>query len=592
MSEKRPEKPKLSVVGQAVAKKPGELHRPSFAVYDHPTEVDGKAYRPGTWLHGIKHGNGESEGTPFDSWICAPLRVEAETVNSEDGSIGRLLSWHHQGKRIEWVMPMEMIAGKGDEILKSLMRQGLAVEYSQRRHVPAYIASHLAPTRTLATTTKPGWHESGAFVLPHRVIGGKDVRHQDSGRSVSIFGSRGTLNDWQAEVARYCRDNPVLLLAVSCALAGPLLYKVNVNGGGVHLVGDSSSGKSLAQLLAASVWGNPGVFAASWDLSKGGIEIEAASRNDTVLLLDEIKRADPKRVQEMAYAIANGTGKGTMTRDREGRPKLYWRVLALSSGERSLSEHAAISGSPAHAGAELRMVDVNAGTRRYRAFDELHDMSGEVFHRTLTGAASRQYGHAGPAFVEKLIKEADDKLIQEFARRREMFDVDSAQAGRVADRFAVIALAGELATSYGLLPWEKGETENACRLLFREWLARVGTGNAEDRQILTAIADFIAQHGDSRFSNLRDIGAIVPGRAGYFEKVDEDRLLFLFNRKGLTDAAAGFGTERIVRALQAAGVIAKTGEGGRPSKNYRLPGGRTQRLYVVDPQKLEEATQE
>lgn len=97
-----------------------------------------------------------------------------------------------------------------------------------------------------------------------------------------------------------------------------LLSLLRVNGGGVHLVGDSSSGKSLAQLIAASVWGNPEIFAASWDLSKGGLEIEASSRNDIRLSLDEIKRADPRRVREMAYALANGQGKGTMTREREG----------------------------------------------------------------------------------------------------------------------------------------------------------------------------------------------------------------------------------------------------------------------------------
>lgn len=87
-------------------------------------------------------------------------------------------------------------------------------------------------------------------------------------------------------------------------------------------------------------------------MSKGGLEIEAAGRNDTLLPLDEIKRANPKQVQEMAYALANGRGKGTMTREREGRAKLSWRLLTLSSGERSLSGHAAIAGSPAHAGAE------------------------------------------------------------------------------------------------------------------------------------------------------------------------------------------------------------------------------------------------
>ncbi|MBN0734908.1 RNA helicase, partial [Pseudomonas aeruginosa] len=106
-----------------------------------------------------------------------------------------------------------------------------------------------------------------------------------------------------------------------------------------------------------------------------------------------IKRADPKRVQEMAYLIANGTGRSTMTRERESRARLDWRILALSSGERSLSEHAAISGNSAHAGAELRLVDVNAGTRPFRAFDDVHGMSGQQFHRCLSDAVMQHYGH-------------------------------------------------------------------------------------------------------------------------------------------------------------------------------------------------------
>lgn len=67
---------------------------------------------------------------------------------------------------------------------------------------------------------------------------------------------------------------------------------------------------------------------------------------------------------------------------------------------------------------------------------------------------------------------------------RAKFVEDNAQAGRVADRFAVIALAGEMAIAYGLLPWAPGSALTDCQLLYGEWLARVGSGNAEDRQIL------------------------------------------------------------------------------------------------------------
>ncbi|MDT4843861.1 hypothetical protein FQZ97_777990 [compost metagenome] len=363
-----------------------------------------------------------------------------------------------------------------------------------------------------------------------------------------------------------------------------------MNGGGVHLVGDSSSGKSLAQLIGASVWGNPGMFAASWDMTKGGLEIEAASRNDTLLSLDEIKRADPRCVQEMAYALANGQGKGTMTREREGRPKLQWRLLTLSSGERSLSEHAAISGNPAHAGAELRMVDVNAGTRAHRAFDELHGMAGEDFHRALTVAAGRHFGHLGIAFVQRLTAGNDrDGLLDSFASVRGQFEVDNAQAGRVADRFAVIALAGEMAIAYGLLPWPVGASLADSQKLYREWLERVGSGNAEDRQILASIAGFMERHGSSRFSdiNAADTDAKVFDRAGYWE-IEPSRRLYLLNKSGLLEAAPGFGLQRVLKALDAAGAIAKRDtDRKRYTKKYRLPGGGNAGLYVIDPERLD-----
>lgn len=582
--------PALSLVGEPKAPTHEKLERPRYAVYEHPRTIEGKTYRPGTWYHGLKQSGPDEKAIPVDHWICVPLNVVAETVNSEDGTIGLLVNFSHRGKRIELVIPREVIGSKGDEVMKSLLSRGLVIEYHQRRQIVPYLASHQSPDLVIATTGKPGWHESGAFVLPSRVIGGDNVRFQDSGRAANIFNSKGTIDGWQTEIAARCVGNPVLILSVCCALAGPLLAKVGVNGGGVHLVGDSSSGKSLAQLLAASVWGNPGAFAASWDVSKGGVEIEAASRNDTILILDEIKRADPKRVQEMAYAIANGMGKGTMTREREGRAKLTWRVLALSSGERSLSDHAAIGGSNAHAGAELRMVDVNAGTRTHRAFDDVQGLTGQEFHRVVSDAVTQHYGHVGPAFVESLIQHPED-LHNAFRQVREAFATESSQAGRVADRFAIMALAGESAIRRKLLNWPKGAAINGCRQLFNEWLSTMGDGSAEDRQILRGISNFIDLHGDSRFSDFRHSGTTsVHNRAGYYE-VEFGKRLYMFNSPGLAEAAAGFNLNRIIRALQNVDALAKVDndkDQKRANKSYPMPGGGKSRFYVIDPEKLDQ----
>lgn len=575
-----------------------EPERPCWGVYEHwVTNEKGRRLRPGVYWHGFKRTAADDESEDdktdrpiTDEWIATPVTVAARTTNSDDGSEGRFLRLLTESGIKEWIIPMEVFGGSGEDARRTLFGMGVIIALKKRGQFMEYLLEQ-RPAEVFATTCRPGWHESGAFVLPGRTIGSNKVRYQASGKGQNLFSMRGDLECWKTEVAAKCEGNPVLTLAIGCALAGPLLSLVGVLGGGVHLVGDSSSGKSLAQLIGSSVWGDPGIFAASWDMTKGGLEIEASSRNDTMLPLDEIKRADPKRVQEMAYSLANGQGKGTMTRDREARGKLSWRLLALSSGERSLSEHAAISGNAAHAGAELRMVDVNAGTRTHRAFDELHGLEGADFHRLLTVAVGAHHGHIGPAFVEELLA-SDDRpgLLKDFAGIRAQFNEDNAQAGRVADRFAVIALAGEMAIAYGLLPWTPGSALTDCQLLYGEWLSRVGSGNAEDRQILAGILEFIDKHGSSRFSDVDapEVDAKVFNRAGYWEVVAGKRL-YLFNKSALTEAAHGHGLTRVVKALEGAGAIAKhdTDRDSRKTKKYRLPAGGSARLYAIDPDAMD-----
>ncbi|MFV3338598.1 DUF927 domain-containing protein [Pseudomonas sp. NY15349] len=582
----RPEAPKV------------EPDRPCWGVYEHwVTNEKGRRLKPGVYWHGFKRSAGDDDSDDdkadrpiTDEWIATPVTVAARTTNSDDGSEGRYLRLLTDSGPKDWIIPMEVFGGSGEDARRTLFGMGVIIALKKRGQFMEYLLDQ-RPAEVFATTCRPGWHESGAFVLPGRTIGSDKVRYQASAKGQNLFSVRGSLDGWKVEVAAKCEGNPVLTLAIGCALAGPLLSLVGVLGGGVHLVGDSSSGKSLAQLIGSSVWGDPGIFAASWDMTKGGLEIEASSRNDTMLPLDEIKRADPKRVQEMAYSLANGQGKGTMTRDREARGKLSWRLLALSSGERSLSEHAAISGNAAHAGAELRMVDVNAGTRTHRAFDELHGLEGADFHRQLTVAVGANHGHIGPAFVEKLLA-SDDRpgLLEDFAGIRAQFVEDNAQAGRVADRFAVIALAGEMAIAYGLLPWTPGTALADCQLLYGEWLSRVGGGNAEDRQILAGILDFIDKHGSSRFSDVEDQtpDTKVFNRAGYWEVVGTKRL-YLFNKSALTEAAHGHGLARVVKALESAGALAKhdTDRDSRRTKKYRLPAGGSARLYVIDPEAMD-----
>lgn len=96
--------------------------------------------------------------------------------------------------------------------------------------------------------------------------------------------------------------------------------------------GASSTGKSTALKVDASVWGNPTSYCRTWRATSNGLEGLAALHNDGLLILDELGQIDPKEAGEAAYLLANGKGNACATRNGTARP-----VLVRWPGEESLS---------------------------------------------------------------------------------------------------------------------------------------------------------------------------------------------------------------------------------------------------------------
>src|ERR1022692_4696747 len=70
---------------------------------------------------------------------------------------------------------------------------------------------------------------------------------------------------------------------------------------------------------------------------------------------------------------------------------------------------------------------------------------------------------------------------------------------RAADRFAVIAAAGELATEWNLTGWRQGEATEAAQRCFREWLGRRGTAGPSDLEMgFRQIPALLRSQGTSR----------------------------------------------------------------------------------------------
>ena len=581
------------VTGEPLPKSPipEESKRPTFRVFDEPWHADGRTYPSRVWFFGIKPGKGHEGSTLWQTRVSSPLHVVAVTFDGQDNNFGRLLRFKNTlGRWREWAMPMELLRASGDELRGELLAMGVEIDPSAKTLLANYLQAK-PPQRRMRCALQVGWC-GDSYVLPDRVIGpsASEVIFQSGERGHDEHTEAGTLTQWQAEIASRAIGNPMLVLALSAAFAGPLLARCNAEGGGIHFVGDSSTGKTTLIEAACSVWGGSN-FRRSWRATANGMEGAAALFNDCLLALDEISECDPSEVGAIVYALGNGRGKQRANRFGSARAVNRWRCFIVSSGERTIATAMQEGGHRAKAGQAVRILDVPVAGK-FGSFDELHDgAGGAAFADALKGAAGRYHGHAGRAFLEKLTRDGRDfcallertKGLRHFATSG-----NDGQDKRAAARFALVAVAGELGTEYGLTGWAEGGAMEAAGQAFAAWQRLRGHGNDERRRLLEQLSGFIDRHGDARFSSVEeDETTTVRDRAGWWRDMVEGRV-YLFTAEGMREAVKGFDFNRALDALQEAGALAAAEADGKRSRTQRL-GGRLVRVYPITIDKLESA---
>ncbi|MDA8129638.1 MAG: DUF927 domain-containing protein [Betaproteobacteria bacterium] len=577
-----------AVSATAASKIPGVDERPCFRVFDDRLEDDGAKYRSGVWHFGIKPGKSDAPPTPTETRVCSPLHIEAVTFDGQDNNFGRLLRFRNTlGRWREWAMPMELLRGSGDDLRGELLAMGVEIDPTAKTLLANYLQAK-PPKRQMRCALQVGWC-GDSFVLPDAVIGtaASGVIFQSGERGHDEHTKAGTLEGWREEIAARAVGNPLLLLALSASFAGPLLTRCNTEGGGVHFVGDSSTGKTTLLEAGCSVWGGSN-YRRSWRATANGMEGAAALFNDCLLALDEISECDPREVGAIVYALGNGRGKQRAGRTGSARAVTRWRCFVLSSGERTIATTMQEGGHRAKAGQAVRLLDIPAA-RVYGAWDALHDLSsGTAFSDAIKRAAVTHHGHAGRAFLERLTRDSQDFCA--LLERLKALPDFSAEGGegqdkRAAGRFALLALAGEMATEYGITGWPEGEAVKAAAEGFRVWRAARGRGNDERRQILDRVLGFIERHGDGRFSDADHTGETpIRDRAGWWRDTGEGRE-YLFTADGMREALKGFDFKRALDALQEVGALPIPGADGRRQRFHRI-GGRGVKLYPVHADKL------
>ncbi|QJP73396.1 DUF927 domain-containing protein [Burkholderia glumae] len=574
----------------------------------------------GVWFHGFNN-----QGDPLPPhWVSTRIDVIAETRNEMNSEWGYLLEFtDRDGILKRWAVPAGLFAGDGTELRRMLLDMGVKLGVTQiaRTQIANYVQM-AQPDERVRCVPRVGWHH-GAFVLPDRVIGtGKEALIYQADTPIqSQFKERGTLEDWQREVAAYCVGNSRLLFCVATAFAGPLLHFSGLQSGGFHLLGTTSKGKSTGGVIAASVFGSPD-YVRSWKATDNALEAVATQHSDALLILDEIGQVEPRLVGDVIYMLANESGKARASRSGSAKPVLTWRLLFLSNGEKSVSALMAEGNKPMKGGIEVRLPAIPAEVGEMGVVERLHGFpTPAALIEHLERHAGMHYGTAGPAFIEWASSQAGELAEHLRVRVDELVgqwvpDGSHSQVARVAKRFCLVAVAGELATAHGLTGWPEGEAVEAARRCFEGWLElRGGTGNSDEAEAVRQVQHFLAAHGDNRFVWMNraqdDHRPNVPHRAGFKQHVkrDERRTPIASDREYYAefggkmsaddaesveteylieaavfrkDVCAGFDHKIVAKALMKRGVLMPRSD-GYPYRQEYIPGHGKFMVYRVLP---------
>ncbi len=545
--------------------------------------------KDGVWFVSLDAETGAERRT----WICSTLYVVARTRDENSVAWGVLLRWSDpSGVKHEMALPMQMLQTDGADMRRALADQGLTIAANQsgRQHLQTYMLVW-NPGRFARCVNRMGWH-GDIFVMPGA--------EYDSGEEITVFqnvhavdpafATSGDLAHWRKTVSERAKGNSRLVFAISTAFSGALLECSGSDSGGFHLRGASSTGKSTAQIVASSVWGNPSKYKRSWRFTANGLEGIAALHNDGILILDELSECPAKDAGEAVYMLANGQGKGRATKTGAARQAQSWRLVFLSSGEESLASVMAKSGQQVKAGQEIRLVeidaDANAGMGLFEALNGAATPS--ALAQELKHACGQQHGAAGTAWLAELIRlrptlaKSVKASIDAFVAQQVPPDA-SGQVQRVARRFGLVAAAGELATTAGITGWKSGDATQAASQCLSSWIANFGgIGNKEDRALMDQVRAFFETHGSSRFEEMGGRWEHrVANRAGFVRKdSDGEREYLVLPETFKREVCGGFDQRHAVKVLLSAGWLIP-GKDGKTSQKPRLPGIGPGRVYVL-----------
>jgi len=430
------------------------------------------------------------------------LKVEAGEIIPEgiistpDGKFeGVRLMFNNQ----PFIVNLSALSGTTNNLYALLLKDGVSLKRGETKGFVDYIAKCISPaSKALLSNyivpTRNGFLDAElVYVQGYRVYRNKDQKKQDEVLPSELrdpmrerFEKKGCKEAYYNVILNKLTPD-FIVLVVLVALSGCLLKFVNIDGGGFHIFGPSGVGKTILLKIAASVMGSSSspdqgsqepCYMMSWGATKNGIEAKFNLFNDGLLILDELGKYTSKNFGADVYAIAGGAYTMRMNSSLESVDLKPANFMLLSSGELSMQEMLRRLKEPLLGqGKSVRMPGIPLESSDLNC-PELYSDS-EAASKAFEDAINDNCGFLFEDFIKKLLnhKQSYDELRVDVKARFESVLAEMNKRlpnkgsieSRVLKRFALMAVAGQLAYEFGVLPWNDEKVMEALSFVYKRY---------------------------------------------------------------------------------------------------------------------------
>lgn len=401
---------------------------------DQPFELntgEWTADEGGVWRYGGSNGN--------IIYACSHPIMPVQRLRGVDTGLIKikLMFWRNK-RRYEVVVDAKDIAS-ANKIVDRLSGVGVSVTSGERANALVdYLRDMLDLNQDVIPEVKAvsrmGWNEEGFSPYTKGIV--FDSADSFAGAYKAIA-QVGNYDAWKEEALDARSYSITARIVLAASFASVLVEPLGCLPFFIHLWGmDAGTGKTVAQMLGASVWANPSVGQSFFQTFRGttvGFEMMAGFLHSLPLFLDDLQLAKDKHGNVLfnVYDLASGAGKLRSNRALGLNYTPTWANCFITSGETP------IVGETDGAGAFNRVIEIECRANEKAIRDG---------HRT-ANALKANYGWAGLEFVSRLMEDGQKQraaaLYDDFFKACTESDTTDKQAMAAAVVLTADALATE-----------------------------------------------------------------------------------------------------------------------------------------------------